>query len=130
MHILLSALPWKVTENWLTRLQFTAGVYIEWKNHASLGSWILPWGWSHKCSNCDEKRPLEERMMTDCVKGIHTPEIREPLNSATQLPQWESAVATCVPTAQHSTLASYQQWDCPSCWQHHRTLVPCRGLCF
>lgn len=102
MHILLPALPWKVTENWLTSLQFTAGVYIEWKNHASLGSWIFPRGWSHKCSKCDENRPLEERMMTDCVKGVHTPDMREPLNSATQLSQWESAAATWVPT--HTTL--------------------------
>lgn len=70
---------------------------------SSLGSWVLPWGWNHKCSKCCENRPLGERMMTDCVKGVHTPEIRQPLNSATQLPQWESAVATCVPNTPHST---------------------------
>lgn len=131
MHILLPALPWKATENWLTSLQFTAGVYIEWKNHESLGSWILPRGWSHKCSKCDEDRPLEERMMTDGVKGVHTPDIREFLNSATQLSQWESAAATWVST--HTTLYPWpltSKRDCPSYWQYHRTLVPCRGLCF
>lgn len=38
MHIFHPALPWKETENWLTHLQFIAGIYIEWKNHACLGS--------------------------------------------------------------------------------------------
>lgn len=41
-----------------------------------------------------KNRSLEERMMTDCVKGVHSPEIRELLSPVTPV---ESASAAYIP---------------------------------